>query len=323
MPTNHIPTVRLVLCAFAAALLALAPRRAAADPPAIVVSNANNVLGFSATGAPATGYTAPAGFSNAQGVAYNPANNTIYVADSYSSKIRTFNASTGAETSIGFANATELYGPGGLALNAGVLYVANFSADTILAFNAATGQAVADGFTAPTGLNSPFGLAVRGTTLFVSNLATDTLGAYNLATGAAVPGFTPPAGLNSPVGVALYGNDLFVANYGLGTVGEYDATTGAVLNERFVFGLSGAWGLAVLGDRLLVANTNGTTVGAYGIPAAATIDNRPTSSNASFLTGLNGPTFLAVVPEPSTWAMVGMGVAGASVGWLRRRQTEA
>ncbi len=335
MKTKTIPAIHHRLLALAVLLLALAPGRAAADPAAIFLSNVytGTVPAYSATGAAATGYTAPAGFMYAEGVAYNPANNTLYVADYNTSKLRTFNASTGTETQLGFASAAGLRGPLGLALNAGVLYAANFLANTVTAYNAATGQTVTSGFTSPAGLGNPglgnpFGLAVGGTTLFVTTGGNNgTLYAFNLATGTAAADFTTITGLSSPDGVALFGNDLFVANSGSdvanansNTVGEYNATTGAVINANFVTGLSGPYGLAILGDRLLVANYSGNTVGAYGIPALATLNNVPTSSNASFLTGLSGPAFIAVVPEPSTWALLGLGIAGLGVAALRQRR---
>ena len=318
--TSLLHSRSLALATTTAALLALAPGRAAADPAAIFVSNygGSNVPAYSATGAAATSYTKPAGFSDPEGLAYNPANGMLYVADGSAAKIRTFNASTGAETSIGFANATGLDNPKSLALDAGVLYAANSNANTVTAYNAATGAVVTSGFTSPTGLSHPFGLAVNSTTLYVTNIGSNTLGAFNLATGTAAAGFTPITGLNAPFGVALYGNDLFVSNHSGDTVGEYDATTGAVINASFVTGVHGPYGLAILGNRLLVANGSSTTVGAYGIPAVALLNNVPTSSNASFLTGLSEPDYIAVVPEPSTWALLGVGASVLGLALCRR-----
>ena len=320
----------LALAALVATLLALAPGRAAADPAAIFVSTGNYDAGYvpayDSTGAGATGYTAPSGLTLPEGLAWNPANGMLYVADAQTSQIRTFNAANGAETSIGFANATGLVGPEGLALNAGVLYAANFGGTAVTAYNAANGARVTSGFKSPTVPKGSTGLAVNATTLFVANENNNTLGAFNLATGTAAAGFTPiTTGLNRPLGVALFGNDLFVANLSSQTVGEYDATTGAVINASFVTGVANPYGLAILGNRLLVADNLNNTVGAYGIPAVALLNNVPTSSNASFLTVPDGPTYVAIanVPEPSTWALLTLGTAALGLALRRRAAARA
>ena len=323
MKTSALSVLRpLVLAAAVVSVVPFSGTSHAA--PTIYVSSFNNGSGsepaFNADGTAASGYTAPSGFGDPEGVAVDPATNTLYVADAAHNTISTFNATTGAATNIGFASAAGLNQPYGMLQVGSNLLVANNGngSNTILAFNAANGQA-GTGFTSPTGLNGPAGLASLGTTLFVSNLGNNTVGAYNLAMGgAAVSSFTPISGLNGPLGLAVYGNDLFVANNDGSTVGEYNATTGAVINASFVTGLSQPWGLAVLGGNLLAANDGGTTVGEYGIPATATLGNTPTSSNANFLIGLDFPDFIAVVPEPSTWAFVaaGVGLLGLT---LRRR----
>ena len=318
-----VPSVRLF--ALAAVLLALAPGRAAADPPVIFVSSANggtpngDVPAFSATGATATNYTTPSSFQNPQGLAYDPANNTLYVADNGTSKIRTFNVTTGAETtaSTGFTSATGLSSPYGLAYSGGMLYAANSSANTVTAYNAANGAQITS-FTSPTGLSHPFGLAVSGTMLYVASEQGNTITAFNLAMGTTTFTINDP---NTPTAVALYGNDLFVSNLGNITVSEYDATTGNVINASFAANTSGAYGLAILGNLLLVASdeTKGG-VDAYGIPAMATTGNMPTSITPGFITNLNQPFFIAVVPEPSTWALLGVGIAGLGVVTLRQRR---
>ncbi len=312
--------MKISACIAAAIILcALAPRRAAADPAAIFVGDSgdNTVPAYSTTGAAATGYTAPAGFSSVEGVAYNPANNTLYAAD-FNGQIRTFNATTGAETQIGFAQIARTSGVFGLALNAGVLYAANASTSTVTAYNAATGAVVTSGFTMPATLNRPEGLAVNATTLFVTD-ALGKVGAFDLATGAAVPGFTTITGLGLAGTVVLFGNDLFVADEGNSTVGEYDATTGAAINANFLPGIvNGPFGLAVLGNRLLVTNNNNNTVGAYGIPATATVGNVPTSFDPYFLTGLKSPLYIAVassgsVPTITTQPASQSSTAGSTV----------
>ena len=50
------------------------------------------------------------------------------------------------------------------------------------------------------------------------------------------------------------------------------------------------------------------------------LNNTPTSADPSFLSGLNSPAFLAVVPEPSTWTLLGLGITGLGVAALRQRR---
>lgn len=293
-------------------------------PPAIYVANdttnSGTVPAFDASGAAATGYTTPGGFSAATGVAVDPVSNTLYVADNANTPtLRTFNATTGAETTpAGFANATGLNGPEGLLLAGGDLLVANESGNNILAFNAATG-APDTGFQQPGGLSAPISLAILGSTLFVANLGSETVAAYNLSSSSA-PLFTISVSASGePYGLAVYGNDLFVAISSNKMVGEYNATTGAVINASFVTGLNVPEGLAILGNRLLVASNNDGTVGAYGIPAVASAGNTPTSTDPDFLAGLTYPNFIAVAPEPGTWTLLVLGGAGLLAGWTLKR----
>ena len=298
----------------AAVLLALAPGCAAAGAPAVFVGNGGtrSVPAFDATGAPTAGFTAPAGFTDLGGIAYNPANHTLYVANSATNQIRTFDARTGAETQLGFGNAVGLDRPNGLAIADGVLYVISLNSGTIRAYRAANGAQVTSGFVTPSDLSNPTCLAVAGQTLYVVNHGNGSVGAYNLATGTARPGFQTITGLGKPYGVALRGNELFVSDYNAGTVGEYDATTGAAINERFLHGLRGLGGMggpgdvAVLGSQLFVGNTTGL-IGVYGLPAGAKSGNEPTSAKDDFITGLDEPGYLAVV-APKT--------GGGSGGWL-------
>jgi hypothetical protein len=118
----------------------------------------------------------------------------------------------------------------------------------------------------------------------------------------------------------LFGGNLFVANQGNNTIGEYNATTGAAVNSAFLSsGLDAPTGIAVFGGNLFVVNQNINTIGEYDAVTGATI-------NASLVSGLNVPTGVEAVPEPSTWAA---GLLTASTlwcsiwrrraGWLRRR----
>ena len=89
-----------------------------------------------------------------------------------------------------------------------------------------------------------------------------------------------------------------------------DASLISVYSPGFAQGYF--YGLAIDSqDNIFVGTYNGTTIGKY----------RPdgTVVNASFITGLGGVTSLVVqpVPEPSTYAIIGMGLAAAAIMRIR------
>jgi hypothetical protein len=141
-----------------------------------------------------------------------------------------------------------------------------------------------------------------------------TIGEYTTA-GATVNAALV-SGLNTPQGLAVSGSDLFVVNLLANTIGEY-TTAGATVNAALVTGLNAPFGIAVSGSDLFVTNFNTGTIGEY-TTAGATV-------NAALVTELGdiGPTYLAVttsppIPEPSTWAMMLLGLAALGLAGYRR-----
>ncbi|MGI9088908.1 MAG: beta strand repeat-containing protein [Chthoniobacterales bacterium] len=264
----------------------------------------------------------------------------LYVGDQSSNTVGTYNASTGAAINPNFV--TGLRAPQSILLSGSSLLVTNFSTNTVGQYNASSGAATNASFVA-TGLNGPDSLAISGSNLYVASIG-GTVGLYSAITGAAVNA-SFISGLNNPQGIALFGGNLFIT-LGGNTVAEYNAVTGALINAAFITGLNNPAGLAIMGSNLFVANfgsgTNGT-VGEYSAITGAAInisfinsglnapDNLAVSGNnlyvtnfgsgtvgeynattgaainASLITGFNQPIGIAVVPEPATWALLGLG----------------
>ena len=291
------------------------------------------VPAFAATASSATtasGYTAPGGFGDAEGVAVYSPTNTLFVADAVTGTVGTYNATTGAVINSHFLSGLST--PVGLALSGTTLYVAANTGGQVLTYNALTGAALGTTIS----VASPYGLAVSGGYLYVSSNASVASGTNEVnagsvhvfTTGGGV--FYTITGLNNPVGVAVYNNDLFVAIGGTyntstdrfsgTTVSEYNASVGPLVNANFATGLNGPYGLAVLGSDLLVTNNNGTTVSEFSIPATA--GTAGTLVNASFITGLSNPDFITTpVPEPATWLAGALTLAAAALTLRRRLRT--
>jgi hypothetical protein len=169
------------------------------------------------------------------------------------------------------------------------------------------------------GLSEPAGIAVSGTNLFVIT-GSNTIGEYTTSGGTVNAALV--TGLNSATGIAVSGSDLFVTSYNTDTIGEYilGGTPGTITSSfpSLVTGLNSPFGIAVFGSDLFVANTNGNTVGEY------TLGNTPgtiTSSIPSLISGLDNPGGIFVVPEPSAWALFGIGAAALLA--LRPRRSQA
>jgi hypothetical protein len=171
------------------------------------------------------------------------------------------------------------------------------------------------------GLTTPEGLAISGNDLYVADGANGTVGEYTLG-GIAVSS-SLISGLTTPSSLAISGNDLFVLSNG--SIGEYNLD-GTVINASLVSGLSGnEQSIALDGSELLV-NERGIEYG-DGSVSEYTLGATPgtiTSTNTSFITGLYEPTGIAVgdaleTPEPSTWAMLLVGLVGMGI-WGARRQ---
>jgi hypothetical protein len=176
------------------------------------------------------------------------------------------------------------------------------------------------------GYNS-FGLAISGPDLFVVNSdrdpGQDFISEFNTSGASVNPSLI--TGLTNDNYIAIAGSDLFESNFnGVSpTVGEY-TTSGGTVNANLISagGSFDGGGLALSGSDLFLVNDASSTSGGYGTIAEYTLSGTmATLVTSDLITGLNGPediviADIAAVPEPSTWAMMFVGLL-ALVGWQR------
>ena len=224
------------------------------------------------------------------GLAFGPDSN-LYVASSSSpGEVSRFNGSTGAAIGASFGSA-QLNNPEGLTFGPdGNLYVAGGDTHSVLRFNPTTGTFL-NAFVAAGngGLGSARGVVFGPDgNLYVTSFSTNQVLRYNGTTGLPIgTGIFVPAGsggLSLPRGL-VFGPDgnLYVGSFGSGGVLRYNGTTGAFID--------------------VFAPASG--VGGVGGP--------------TFLAFFNAPTTPAV-PEPSTWLLLGSGLAGMMLCRRLRRK---
>jgi hypothetical protein len=237
----------------------------------------------------------------------------LYVCSESASSVLRFNVTTGAyvDTYVGGVNS-----PTGITFDAsGNALIANFDTDSVSKYTpggASAGYLVSPG---AGGLNGPdVGTVIGpGNVLYVPSFNTHSVIKYDATSGANLGYFVTPGfgGLTQPRTILFRNNKVWVASDSGNKVLRYNMDGSFV--DEFVTsgsgGLSGASGMAFGEDGFLyVSSWRNNLVLKY-----SELDG---SYQGIFASGLNGPTYLTVVPEPAS--MLGL-AAGVAILLRRRR----
>jgi MYXO-CTERM domain-containing protein len=198
----------------------------------------------------------------------------------------------------------------GMALVGSTVYVTNAGTangapgGAVVMFN--TSGALMGSFATPNAA-SPFALLPQGGSLLVaSSTAADDIHRYSLA-GASLGTFhdTTALAFTQQMAVATNGNVL-AAGFSSNNIVRLDAATGSVVGS---FTASGARGLAQLGNGNILW-TSGTGAFVYDVALG--------SSTQVYAGGGRHLGLITAIPEPGTWALWLLGLAGLAA-WRTRR----
>jgi DNA-binding beta-propeller fold protein YncE len=234
--------------------------------------------------------------------------------------IQRFNMTTHAYVDT-IISGSNLNGPTGLTFDSSNnILVGNFNNSTVTKYSS-SGAFLSTLVTAGSGgMSGPdVGITIGPDgKLYVPSFDSGAVLRYNASTGAFLDTFIPAGGvgaMSQPRTILFRDNKVWVTSdngnkalrYGLdGSFVDTFVTPGSG-------GLSGASGMAFGDDGLLyVSSWRNSRVIKYSLTDGSFVGNAIT-------TGLNGPTHLVIVPEPSTMISLGLGLAAIAV--KRRKRT--
>lgn len=268
--------------------------------------------------------------SGPQAIAYGP-DGKLYVADENHSSVHRYNPATMSYVDTFVTSGLGgLNGPTGLTFdNAGNLLVASFNTNSVLKYKVGTGQFL--GTLVTTGLGGLSGPDVGMKVgpdgkLYVPSFWNHRILRYDATTGALIDTFitSGSGGLIEPRVMLWKGEHMYVSSDGGDKVLRYNKNTGAFV-DTFVApgagGLNGAVGMIFddNGNLLVTSAWNNRVLRFNGTTGAYMNDYIGAGG------GLNGPTFIAAVPEPATLGAFAIGaafLAGRRKTLLTKRRTQ-
>jgi DNA-binding beta-propeller fold protein YncE len=275
----------------------------------IIADPAGRVLAIAGSGqlGMADGSFEQAEFHNPQGLAYDVASNSLYVADTDNHFIRKLDlnkktvetiAGTGEQvfdrTGGGIGRAQGLNSPWDLALDGNTLYIAMAGSHQLWTLDLTTlqaqawvgsgGEDIEDGTGLRANLAQPSGLALAGDWLYFADSEVSAVRKVNRKTrkvetliGQGLFDFGDRTGklkqalLQHPLGVAVSGNDLLVAdtyNHKIKRISEAQDEISTLASDG-TLSLYEPGGLSVRGDSLYIADTNHDRVLVYDLAGGA------------------------------------------------------
>lgn len=306
-----------VLCGGLAILLS-----AGANASELLISSffGNSIVRYNTdTGLNVGSYTGGS-LSGALGMKVGP-DGMLYVCSEANNSIQRFNMTTHAYVDT-IISGSNLNGPTGITFDSSNnILVGNYNGDTVTKYSS-TGSFISTLVTAGSGgINGPdVGITVGPDgKLYVPSFDSNAIQRYNATTGAFLDTFIPAGGagaMSQPRTILFRDNKVWVTSDNGNKVLRYGLDGSFI--DTFVTagsgGLSGASGMAFGHDGLLyVSSWRNNRILKYSLTDGS-------FAGTAISTGLNGPTFITMVPEPTT--IVGIGIGIAALAGKRRFKTK-
>ena len=247
------------------------------------------------------------------------ADGLLYVCSEANNSIQRFNMTTHAYVDT-FISGANLNGPTGITFDSSNnILVGNYNNDTVTKYNSA-GTFISTFVTSGSGgINGPdIGITIGPDgKLYVPSYDSNAIQRYNASTGAFIDTFVPAGvgGMSQPRTILFRDNKVWVTSDNGNKVLRYGLDGSFI--DTFVTagsgGLSGATGMTFGDDGLLyVASSRNNRILKYSMTDGSFV-------GTELSTGLNGPTHIMMVPEPTT--IMGMGLGLAALAFKRRKRT--